>query len=238
MRKTWPFWIIGLISVILGVLAVFTAMKLREEKPIAPSVPQTKPQAIGGNPVPACIVSFTLSLATPSPVPSSTPGTSPSPTPSGTPGPTPTATPGSSPAPTPTPALCNSSCTTNSQCASDQTCYIPSGQSSGNCRNPNCKLATNCSCSCNSPCVSGDQCTSDTNCYVPSGTSGNCRNDSCQTQSNCSCVTPTPTPGSTPAPTTTPKASPITQVPTTGTSWPTLFIMFGGALLLLVGLAI
>ena len=88
VKKNWPFLLIALISLGLGVLAVLTAIKLKEEKPIAPTAPRSRPKAVEGNPVTECQTSFTLALVTssPSPSPSTSPGTSPSPTPSTTPG--------------------------------------------------------------------------------------------------------------------------------------------------------
>lgn len=67
----------------------------------------------------------------------------PSPTPTRTPSPTPvvTITPSSSPV-----AQCNSACTSNSQCTGSMICYIPSGQTAGNCRNSQCLTETDCTC--------------------------------------------------------------------------------------------
>lgn len=135
-RKNWIFLSIGVVSVLLAVLAILTATKLRQEKPIAPTAPESKPQALEGSPVPACQASF--SIAAPSPTP----------TPSGTPSPTPTPTPGVTPTPTPTPTPtvgCNSSCSSASQCSSDLTCYITSG-TSGFCRNAACQTESSCVC--------------------------------------------------------------------------------------------
>lgn len=41
---------------------------------------------------------------------------------------------------------CNTGCTSNNACPSDMICYIPSGQSSGTCRNPQCLNETDCLC--------------------------------------------------------------------------------------------
>jgi uncharacterized repeat protein (TIGR01451 family) len=72
------------------------------------------------------------------------------PTPSPTPTGTPTAPPSTgTPAPTPTPTSppgCNSTCTTNAQCTNSMICYIPSGSTTGNCRNPSCQTSTSCVC--------------------------------------------------------------------------------------------
>jgi uncharacterized repeat protein (TIGR01451 family) len=80
-------------------------------------------------------------------------GSTPSPTPSPTPTGTPTAPPSTgTPAPTPTPPPgCNSTCTTNAQCTSSMICYIPSGATTGNCRNPSCQTSTNCVCATTPP---------------------------------------------------------------------------------------
>ena len=41
---------------------------------------------------------------------------------------------------------CNYSCTSNSGCPSSMICYIPSGQTAGNCRNTQCLTETDCLC--------------------------------------------------------------------------------------------
>ena len=54
-----------------------------------------------------------------------------------------------SPSPTVTASpvpLCNSACTNSTQCPSNLTCYIASGQTSGFCRNNSCTTASNCVC--------------------------------------------------------------------------------------------
>lgn len=173
----------------LGGLALLTAMRLRTTEPIAPTAPQPQ-QALEGDPVPACQLSFTLGVTV-----SPTPGTSPSVSPSATPGVSPSATPGVSPSvsptPTATPLTCNNTCSSSSQCASNLVCYITAGQSVGVCRHPSCQTESDCSC--------------------PSGTVT---------------VTPSPSPSVTPT------------VPTAGTAWPTVFLIAGGMLLLIIGFAL
>ncbi len=64
----------------------------------------------------------------------------------GTPPPT------SPPGPTPTPPpSCNSTCTSNTQCTSGMVCNIPTGSTSGNCRNPSCLTSASCVCSTATP---------------------------------------------------------------------------------------
>jgi len=51
------------------------------------------------------------------------------------------------PSPTPPPTVsCNSTCTTSSQCPSDLTCYITSGQTTGVCRRTTCTDRVDCVC--------------------------------------------------------------------------------------------
>ncbi len=82
------------LTLFLAVLAILTALKLRQQGPLAPTVPQAEPEAIEGSPAPECQLSFSINLASPSP----TPGVSPSPSPKLTPSSTPS--PSSSPSPT------------------------------------------------------------------------------------------------------------------------------------------
>jgi hypothetical protein len=70
-----------------------------------------------------------------SPEPTSTP----EPTPTSTPEPTPTSTP-EPPTPTPTLAVCNQTCSSNSDCAGDLVCY------KSKCRSADCKKETDCDC--------------------------------------------------------------------------------------------
>ncbi|MBI4058197.1 hypothetical protein HY408_00350 [Candidatus Gottesmanbacteria bacterium] len=201
IKNNWPFVVIGIISVLLTILALLTALKLRTEKPVAPTVPQKEPQAISGSPVPACQLSFTLTLINPTPSPSGTPNPTPSvsPSPSVTPRPsssstpTPTTTPSPSPTPSATPGtgglVCGDSCTNSSECPTGLTCYKTVGQTAGVCRHPSCTLDTDCIC---------------------------------------------PNPSSTPLPT--PSVTP--QIPPSGTTLPTIFIIMGGTLLLILGFAL
>lgn len=98
-KKNWLVILIGCLSAVLGVLTLLTVVKLKKTTPVAPSVPQKKPEAI----TQACTLTFRLTLKeTP------TPTASPSPSPTGllTPTPTeetlPTATPSATPTITPT----------------------------------------------------------------------------------------------------------------------------------------
>lgn len=134
-----------LVTIILAGVAIFTAYRLYETRntAVAPNAPESKPQAGQTTPTPppsqmACSLSFTIATPTP------TPTKSPSPTP------TPTKSPSPSPTPTPVP-LCNSACTTNSNCPSGLACYIPSGQTAGNCRKTACNTAANCVCATPTP---------------------------------------------------------------------------------------
>lgn len=238
--------IVIVVTFLLAGVAIFTAIRLWQlrTQPVAPNVPESEPVAGGVTPTPqataaVCALNFTLVTPTPSPTPTPVPQcntvcssssqcpagltcykpsgattgncrnasctsatncvcVTPTPTPTKTPSPTPTPT--KTPTPTPVPQ-CNAGCTSDNQCPSGLTCYIPNGQ-----------------------------------------TSGNCRNSSCTSATNCMCPTPTPTtPGQTPGPTDEPTNPPIAKVPPTvapqlpdsGTSWPTLFGLGLGVLIIL-----
>ncbi len=178
LKKNWGFVLIAIVSIGLGAIALFTAMKLSTKEPVAPTVPQKKPQAAST----ACTVSFSIT-----PVITPTPSASAS------------ATPTASPTPTPV-AECGSTCTSSSQCPGTMIC------SGGLCRNPSCTTDTDCICAtptptpsptpsptpiaeCNSSCTSSSQCPGSMIC-----SNSVCRNPSCTSESSCSCPTPTPTP--------------------------------------------
>lgn len=84
MKKT-VFIVIALVaSIVVGILAILTAIRLTTQQPVAPTAPQLKPQASEPTTVPSntCRVEFTLNPSpTPSSGPSSTPTLTPSPTP-------------------------------------------------------------------------------------------------------------------------------------------------------------
>ncbi len=128
----------------------------------------------------SCSLSFVIATASPTPTPTASP--SPSPTPSRSPSPSPTA----SPVP-----QCNTACTSNSQCLSGMTCYIPNGSTAGNCRKASCLTESNCVCATASP--------------SPSPTPSR---------------SPSPTPSASPSPTATasPTASPVAQCNSSCTS--------------------
>jgi len=205
-------------TVVLAGVAIFTAVRLYQlrSQPVAPNVPSSFPKA--QEVASTCNLAFNLTLTTSSPTP--------------TPTPTPTATPSSTPTPTPVP-LCDSVCTTNSQCPANLTC------SNGNCRNPSCLSDSDCICAtatpsptptptatpnaCNGTCGSNTNCASNLVCY-----NGFCRNPSCTANANCICTGTSTT--STPAPT----------LPQSGTDWPTIagfgigvLVIFGSLLLAL-----
>lgn len=74
LKNNLSFILIGIVSLLLGALAILTAVKLRQEQPVTPTVPQTKPKALEGEPVAACTNTF--SLVFPSPTPEASPDTS------------------------------------------------------------------------------------------------------------------------------------------------------------------
>jgi len=95
LKQNWYLILIGLATVILGIIAVVTAIKLYQlrEVPVAPTVPKPAPAR---EPVEACKLTFNISAVTPTPTPTGTI----TPTPTGSPTPTPTLT--GTPTPTPT----------------------------------------------------------------------------------------------------------------------------------------
>lgn len=102
LRKNWAFLAVGAVSLLLGALALLTAMRLRQESPVAPTAPSEQ-KAAEGSAVPACVLTFDLTLATPTPTPSATPGVSPTNEPSVSPSASPSVSPSSSPSPSVTP---------------------------------------------------------------------------------------------------------------------------------------
>ncbi len=59
--------LVSLVSFFLGGLILLTVSKIRQEQPIAPTAPQSNPQALEGAPVPACVYNFAINQPTPSP---------------------------------------------------------------------------------------------------------------------------------------------------------------------------
>jgi hypothetical protein len=152
MKKKSIFVTIGIIvtTVILAGVAIVTAYKLYQTRQTAvtPNAPESKPRAdndLSRDPI--CRLDFTITLTTASPSPTATPTATPTVTATATATSTATATVTASPSPTATPnPQCNNSCTSNSNCPSGLMCYIPSGQTAGNCRNTQCLSETDCSC--------------------------------------------------------------------------------------------
>ncbi|MBI4067389.1 PKD domain-containing protein [Candidatus Gottesmanbacteria bacterium] len=82
MKRILIIILVLIASIVIGILAILTAIKLTTEKPVAPSAPEIKPRA-EEIPPPACTVEFSLN-----PTPSGNPSITPSITPSATPTPT------------------------------------------------------------------------------------------------------------------------------------------------------
>lgn len=114
IKRNWYLILIAIATVVLGAIAVITAIKLYQlrEKPVAPTAPESKPRAVS----PQCTLEFSLAVTptptptgslTPTPTPTGSLTPTPTPTATGTPGPTatptPTGTPGPTATPTPTP---------------------------------------------------------------------------------------------------------------------------------------
>ena len=101
----------------------------------------------------ACELSFSLSVSTPTSTSTatatSTSTSSSSPTTTSSPSSSPTATSTSSATATATATAnpqCNYACTSNANCPSGLMCYIPSGSTTGNCRNTQCLTESDCTC--------------------------------------------------------------------------------------------
>lgn len=84
LKKNWQLVLIVLVTIILGTIAVVTAIRLAQigQEPIAPTAPTSKPEAafLGREPTEACTLSFNVSTEeSPSPSPSESPSPSPVP---------------------------------------------------------------------------------------------------------------------------------------------------------------
>lgn len=197
-------------TVVLAGIAIFTAIRLYQlrSQPVAPNVPSSEPAAAGA----ACTLTFTITL------PTATPTKSPSPTPTPTKSPSPTPTKSPSPSPTANPQ-CNTACTSNSQCPSQYICYIPTGSTSGNCRNAQCLTKTDCQCPTASPSPTP------TKTATPTATA---------TSTSTASATPTTTPTATSTLIAQgPTASPEASLPDAGTSWPTIIGTVFGILVIM-----
>lgn len=144
IKKNWYVILIGLTTVILGAIAVMTALRLYQagNKPVAPNAPESQPAAQTlptPTPTPAslCQLAFTLN------VPSGTP--TPTPINSLTPTPNPSATPTPKPSATPTPlASCYHSCVSDNDCEGALACQTIAG--SQKCVKPACPEERDCVC--------------------------------------------------------------------------------------------
>ncbi len=144
--------VIGIVltTIILAGVAIFTAIRLYQTRStaVAPNVPSSKPAAQEIN---TCSLSFTLSVSTPTATSTatatatSTSTSSSSPTTTSSSSSSPTATSTSSATATANPQ-CNYACTSNANCPSGLMCYIPSGSTTGNCRNTQCLTESDCTC--------------------------------------------------------------------------------------------
>lgn len=221
-KKNIIFIIILISTVILGAIAVLTALKLREigNEPVAPTAPTSKPKAVEVSPSPAaeevdpnCVLEFTVSgVATPTPTP------------------TPSAT------PTPSPELgCYTTCSDDADCEGDLTCETFGSEKK--CANSSCKDESDCTCnvSCWQKCDSDTQCSSDRTCRQIDDTK-RCVNIKCDREQDCDCTITisSPSPSSKAVVKASPKPSP--ELPEAGVITPTLFVGAAGILLVVLGL--
>lgn len=78
-RRNAPLFWVTLVSLVLGGVVLLTVVRVGRETPVAPTAPQSRPQAVAGSPVPNCAVEFLISLPSPTPTPLATSSPRPSP---------------------------------------------------------------------------------------------------------------------------------------------------------------
>lgn len=198
MKGKNKFVIIGIVAttVVLAVVAIFTAIKLYQTRNVAPTDSSAAENIV-------CNISFNVTGPTTTPTSTSKPTTT----------------------PTSTPGFCNSTCTSNSDCRGNLQCLVVN-QTTGakRCRNVNCSAQADCSCAkCNETCNFNSDCLGNLVC-VPSGIQTGakvCRKASCTGETDCLCqgetATPTPTTTATPKVTSTPTITPTGGATTTPT---------------------
>lgn len=141
IKQHWYLVLVALFTLGLGAVVYITSQQLATTSQIAPTVPESQPEAAA----PACTLAFAINLTT-----TNTPTPTPTPTPANTNTPTPTPTPGQqivyvNPTATPTPvqqtvASCNNACTINTDCAGGLVCV------DSFCRSAACTSDTTCAC--------------------------------------------------------------------------------------------
>lgn len=241
------FTIIGIIltTIVLAGIAIFTAIRLYQTRNVAP----TSSEAAAG----ACQLSFTITSQTPTATATAT----------GIRTATPTATPTATATATATARAveCNQECNTSINppisCEAEMSCYTTSTLrgASGVCRNLDCVEETDCGCpgatatptvtptktptatatattnpQCNNSCTQNTDCPDGLMCNIPSGeTSGSCRNTSCLSETDCLCPQPTSTATSTYIA----DIAEQPELPSVGTTWPTIVGTAFGILVIL-----
>ncbi len=218
LKKNLAVFTIVSVTAFLAILAILTTIRIRQTKPVAPTVPQIEPEAAGEAVNPNCTLNFTVG-ATPSPTP--TPSGSPTPTPTGSATPAPTAS------PTPTPVTgCYTDCSVTA-CESNLSCQTISG--SKKCVNAACSGENDCVCnkSCWQVCGADNECPSGQSCRQIDATK-RCVNPSCEREQDCDCTIPSATPKIT-------TSQPATSAPVAANIWPTVMVILGGLLLLSLG---
>lgn len=93
LKKYWYLVVVFIITAALGIATFLISQKLKQEAPVAPTVPQEQPKAV----TQACTLAFTLTISTPTPTPTPTSSETPTSTPTPTPTPTPTSAANTSP---------------------------------------------------------------------------------------------------------------------------------------------
>lgn len=140
LKKNWYVILIGFSTIILGTIAILTALRMYQagNNPVAPNAPESQPAAQTlptATPTPTtstCLLTFNLTLPTVTltPTPTRNPSATPTPTSNPLATPTPTLNPSATPKAivTPTPlASCYHTCTNDSDCEGNLTCLTVAG---------------------------------------------------------------------------------------------------------------
>lgn len=219
-KKTVILIVVSLVTVLLGVIAVVTALRLRNigTEPVAPTAPSSKPQAVEPESPDACTVSFTITQ-------SACDGWCNSDSDCGTGFCYVEGEGGVVPEPG-TPGVCR-----NEACPTEKTCECPASPTP----TPEPTPTPTPLASCNQTCDENADCSSGLTCDLPTNT---CRNTACTGETDCVCPTaapPTPTPQATSAATPVPEV-PEQELPQAGVTAPTIVLLSVGLLLLLTGM--
>ncbi|MCJ7792980.1 MAG: hypothetical protein MUP45_03320 [Candidatus Marinimicrobia bacterium] len=243
MKKNWQLLLIILATVILGIIAVVTAIKLAQigREPIAPTAPTSEPRAGGDVPTEACTSNFNVSEIPPGCYEEcqidgeDCPGEYVCQDVDGT---NLCVNQGCSDeedciCPSPSPIECYDECETTPDCPEELICKDINGTNL--CVNNECSDENDCVCSippdCYDECTSNTDCAGDLVCRDINGTNL-CVNTECPRENDCTC----PAPGVSPSPSPRVSPTPGVELPEAGIISPTLLATLGGIILILIGL--